>query len=156
MGDDEPRGLFKVDVEKRLKRLIIQKNWNDLEEWSKKYKKITPQQVREKMKNSNSYMKNLNLKESRVLFRKASSTLHTVRHNWKHDKRYREEGLDCVDCLALDPPVIHPDHQDVLVTPTCQGNSDLRQGRRMSEERDVAHFFIDLIDRRIKNYGGKA
>ena len=128
-----------------------EKNWKDLETWSLKYKKITPDQVRNKMKNQNDYTKKLNLSESRVLFRKASSLLQSVRLNWKN--KFRDEGFDCVDCLALNPPVRHPDHQDVLVTPACQGNSDLRQGRDMRDEKAQAHFLMDLINRRNKRYG---
>ena len=140
----------------RIKKQIQAKNWRDLEEWSTKYKKITPEQVKEKKENPSAYIKTLNLHESRILFRKASSTIHTVRLNWKNNRRYREEGYDCIDCLELNPPVRHPDHQDILVTSTCQGNSDLRNTRDMSNPRDTAQFFIDLISRRNRNYGGHA
>ena len=76
-----------------------------------------------------------------------------MRLNWKN--QYRNEGYGCVDCLALDPPVRHPDYQDVLVTPACQGNSDLRQGRDMKDKRMQAHFLIDMIARRNTRYGGQ-
>ena len=68
--------------------------------------------------------------------------------NWKNEKRYKEEGYECIDCLALSPPVHHPDHQDILMTPECQGNSDLRQGRVMSNEKHQAHFLMELFLRR--------
>ena len=115
-------------------------------DWSAKYKKISKEQIIEKMNEQEPYIKKYNLLESRVLFRKASFLLHTVRLNWKN--KYRNEGFDCTECLSLDPPFKHPDHQDILVTPTCLGNSDLREKRDMSSERGQAQFFIDLISRR--------
>ena len=94
-------------------------------------------------------MKTMKLNETRVLFRKAASILHTVRLHWKNNKQYREEGYDCEDCLSLVPPVSHPDHQDYLLSPVCQGNSDLGQGRRVeTNERDQAHFLLEVIARR--------
>ena len=138
---------------RKIKKMVEEKNWNDLIRWSEKYSKIKPEEVKKKKVSPSTYMKTLNLTESRVLFRRSSSILHTVRMNWKNDKRFREEGYDCIDCLSLEPPVRHPDHQDILVTSVCQGNRDLREGRLMSRERDIAHFFLDLIARRNDKYG---
>ena len=136
-----------------MKQKVKEKNWNDLIQWSERYKKIKPEEVKKKKESPSNYIKTLNLRESRILFRKSSSILHTVRMNWMNDKRFKREGYDCIDCLSLKPPVKHPDHQDILVTSVCKGNSDLRAGRLMSREKDQAHFFIDLIARRNKKYG---
>ena len=121
----------------------------DLSTWSETYKKVNSEEVKEKMKNPSTYMKTMNLKETRVLFRKAASILHTVRLHWKNNKQFREEGYDCEDCLSLVPPVSHPDHQDYLLSSVCQGNRDLRQGRRVTtDERDQAHYLMEVIARR--------
>ena len=138
---------------KKIKQKVNEKNWRDLLEWAKQYKKINIEDVKRKMKTTtpNSYVRNLNLRESRVLFRKSSSILQTVRLNWKN--KYKSEGYDCIDCLSLEPPVRHPDHQDILMSSVCKGNSDLRAGRAMDSERGQAHFLIDLIARRNEKYG---
>ena len=141
---------------KKIKNLITQKNWKDLMKWSEQYKKISKEHVVEKMNEQSSYIKKYNLLETRVLFRRASFLLQSVRLNWKNSKKYREEGYDCSDCLSLDPPFRHPDHQDILVTPACLGNSDLRLRRDMSTERGQAQFFIDLISRRKERDKGHA
>ena len=99
---------------RKIKKMVEEKNWNDLIRWSEKYSKIKPEEVKKKKVSPSTYMKTLNLTESRVLFRRSSSILHTVRMNWKNDKRFREEGYDCIDCLSIEPPVRHPDHQDIL------------------------------------------
>ena len=98
------------------------------------------------------YLKNLSLHDSRVLFRKNAYMLKTVRLNFKSDKRYKAEGYLCPDCLSLDPPVSHPDHQDELLT--CQGNSDLRLNRDLSNQIHEAAYYRELIARRIQKYGG--
>ena len=135
-----------------MKQKVQEKNWKDLLQWAEQYKKINIEDVKKKMKmkTMNSYMRNLNLQQSRILFRKSSSILHTVRLNWKN--KYKNEGYDCIDCLSLEPPVRHPDHQDILMTPVCKGNSDLRIGRAMDSERGQAQFLIDLIARRNEKY----
>ena len=78
--------------------------------------------------------------------------LKTVHYNFKSDKRYIDEGYLCPDCLALDPPVSHPDNQEELLT--CQGNLDLRLNRDMSDQKHEARYYRELIERRIQNHGG--
>ena len=110
-----------------IKQRIKQKNLNDLIKWSETYKKINTEEVKRRSMEMTPYMKRMNLKESRVIFRKSCSLLHTVRMNWK--RKYQDDHLDCVDCLELDPPVRHPDTQDALLSSLCLGNNDLKKGR---------------------------
>ena len=70
------------------------------------------------------YFKTLNLNSSRIIFRRNSFMLKTIRSNFKSDQRYKAEGYLCPDCLTLDSPVSHQDTQAALAN--CQGNSDLR------------------------------
>ena len=78
--------------------------------------------------------------------------MQTVRLNFKSDKRFKAEGYLCPDCLSLDPQVSHPDHQDDLLT--CQGNSDLRLHRDLSDQKQEAEYYRDVIARRVQKYGG--
>ena len=129
-----------------MKKIIHKKNWDDLIVMSEKYKKIDTEELKERKKDAHNYTKSMNLEVSRILFRKFSSILHTVKLNWKN--MYKSVGYDCEDCLSLDPPVCHPDSQDILETDACVGNSDLRYGRNMLDMESQAQFYIDLIARR--------
>ena len=44
----------------------------------------------------------------------------------------------------------HPDNQDELLT--CPGNSDLRLHRDLSDQKQEAEFYRELIARRVKKY----
>ena len=69
--------------------------------------------------------------------------------NWKN--QYKGDSLECEDCLRLHPPVSHPDDQDTLMSSVCLGNSDLRQGRDMTDPKHQVQFFRALTNRRNKN-----
>ena len=142
----------KQQWKKEMKMSMKKKNFQDLLQWSMKYKKVDTEIYRSKPYEMGSYLKNLNLHDSRILFRKNCYMLQTVRLNFKSNKRYKAEGYLCPDCLSLDPPVSHPDHQDELLT--CQGNSDIRLNRDLSEPKQEAAFYRELIAKRTQKYGG--
>ena len=114
--------------------------------WSEKYKKVDTEKVKIRSSNPNQYHTTLNLADSRILFRKSARILQTVKMNWKN--QFRDDSLECQDCLSLVPPVSHLDDQDLLMSPVCVGNSDLRIGKYMSNIRHQAQYFRDLIARR--------
>ena len=76
--------------------------------------------------------------------------IHTVRHNFKSNKKYEAEDHLCPDCLALVPPEKHPDTQEQLLH--CKGNKDLRRGKDLGDERDEAQFYREVITRRNQRY----
>ena len=94
------------------------------------------------------YLRRMNLHDSRVLFRYDFKLLQSIQMNQKSNKRYRENSYRCIDCLSVSPPVSHPDSQEALVSEVCQGNSDLRAGRRLSQPKELAMFLRAVISRR--------
>ena len=136
-----------------MRRRIWKKNFQELLQWSEQYRKIDTEKVKMRDMKIAPYLKEHNLVIARVLFRKSCFLLHSIRLNWKNHHRYKTEGYDCIDCLALDPPVRHPDHQETLLTSGCPGNIDLRQGKDIQCPRDQALFYISLIERRKQRYG---
>ena len=135
-----------------MKEKIKRKNFEELLTWSEKYKKVDTDRYKKQKFEMRSYLKTQNLEDARILFRKNSYMLKTVRLNFKSDKRYKAEGYLCPDCLSLDPPVSHPDHQEELLT--CPGNSDLRLNRDLSDLKQEAGYYKELIARRIQKHGG--
>ena len=142
----------KQSWKREMKLKMKKKNFQDLLQWSKKYKKVDTEMYSNKSHEMGSYLKNLNLNDSRVIFRKNCYMLQTVRLNYKSNTRYKAEGYLCPDCLSLNPPVSHPDHQDELLT--CQGNSDIRLKWDLSDQKQEAAFYRECIARRIQKYGG--
>ena len=142
------RGAFK----KLIKSKIETENQRYLLEWSKSYKKVETKNYENKPLKMQSYLMSLNLRDSRVIFRRNCYFLPCVRLNFKSDKKYKSEGYLCPDCLALDPSVSHPDHQDGLLS--CLGNSDLRVGRDLTNLKQEAAYYRDVISRRTQRYGG--
>ena len=98
------------------------------------------------------YLREMNLWDSRVMFRKNCQILQCVKMNQKSNKRYKSEGYNCNDCLALKPPVVHLDDQEALLT--CLGNSDLKLFRDLSDPKDEVSYYRDIIKRRTHRYGG--
>ena len=133
-----------------MTKQIRMRNTEDLVKWSRTYKKIDSEEVKKKLKEHIPYYKTMHLKESCTIFKKNSYILYTVRMNWKNHKKYKTEGFECIDYLALVPPVSNSDHHDILLTPECQGNSIYRQGRDMTSLKHQAHFFMDVILTRNK------
>ena len=99
------------------------------------------------------YFKTLNLIDSRTIFKRNSFTLNTVRENFKGNKQYRKEKYMCVNCLALDPPLEHPDNQGSLLR-SCPGNLDLQQGEMMRSLEGEARFYRKVDERRVQLFGG--
>ena len=98
------------------------------------------------------YFNELSLEKSRLIFRRNCGFLGSVRMNFKQDKKYKAEKYRCPDCLNLNPPLTHTDHQDFLTS--CEGNKDLRTDLSLDKLEDLAEYFRRIIERRIHRYGG--
>ena len=129
-----------------MKQLIKKKNDEELLSWSLIYTKVSTEEYSKTPIELNPLYRSLNLHDSRVLFRKITFLLQTVRHNFHGNKRYKAEGYLCPDCQALTPPVMHPDDQVSLLT--CQGNIDLRLGKDMSDIKQEIEYYREVIKRR--------
>ena len=134
-----------------MKKRIKEKNWKELVLWSQIYKKIDTEKLENQQKEQGEYIKTMNLQNSRMIFKKSSYLIHTVKMNWKN--HYKGDTYECEDCLSLDPPVSHPDDQDLLMSSVCEGNSDLRRGRDMFRLHHQAQFYRELVQRRNMRRG---
>ena len=137
---------------RRMKSLLAKKNYEDILEWGREYKKINLESYDRQEFTMKEYLKTLNLKNARMIFRRNCGMIQTVRSNFKNDKRYKSEKYLCPDCRHLEIPVSHVDQQDLLTT--CEGNRDLREGLELSNLSQLAEYFRRVIDRRTQRYGG--
>ena len=137
---------------KRIRCKIQEENHQYLLQWSQSYKKVNTEKYANKPLKIQPYLLNLNLQDARTIFHRNCYFLPCVRLNFKSDKKNKSEGYLCPDCLAIDPPVSHPDHQDSLLS--CLGNSDLRVGRDMTNLKEEAAYYREIISRRTQRFGG--
>ena len=156
------RNTFKVECSKffsfskqawkrAMKRMIKQKNTEELLNWSDSYKKISREKYENQELRLDPNFRCLNLQDSRIYFRKTCFLLQTVRLNYKSNKQYKAESYLCPDCLSLDPPISHPDDQASLLT--CHGNSDLRVGKNLRNLKEEMEYYRNIISRRTQKYG---
>ena len=151
-GVSDIRNYTKVQFKKLIRKKMLAQNLEDLLDREKGTKKVNINDYNNCEFKLKEYFKTLNLNSSRMIFRRNSHMLKTVRSNFKSDKRYKAEGFLCPDCLAPDPPISHQDTQEALAT--CQGNRDLRQGLDLSQLKQEADFYQSIIARRIQKFGG--
>ena len=75
------------------KRLVKSKlsiqNAEDLFHWGANYKKINLESYNKNELKMKSYLKDLSLKNARVIFRRNCGMIQTVRYNFKNDQRYK-------------------------------------------------------------------
>ena len=148
----EIRNYSKVQFKRMIRKKMLVQNFEDLSDRAKGLKKVNIENYDKSEFKLKDYFKSLNLQSSRIIFRRNSHMLKTVRTNFKSDKKYKAEGFLCPDCLTLDPPVSHQDTQEALAT--CQGNSDLRQGLDLSQLKQEADYYQSIITRRTQKFGG--
>ena len=134
-----------------LKKKLSLKNFEDLCQLAKGYKKINIDNYGSQLKRQE-YMKKLSLSVARIIFRRNCGMIQTIRSNFKNDKRYKSEKYLCPDCRHLVPPVSHVDQQDLITS--CEGNRDLREGLELSDLKQLAEYFRLVIERRVQRYGG--
>ena len=131
-----------------MRKKVSQKNKEDLFSQSKNYKKIDLRNYEGEVKMKD-YMRNLNLSSGRMIFRKNSFMIKTVMMNFKAEKRYKSLNYICQECLNLNPPVSHLDHQEALLS-NCQGNADLRVDLDLDDNNQLAEYLRRVIDRRTQ------
>ena len=148
----EIRNYSKVQFKRMIRKKMLVQNFEDLSDHAKGLKKVNIENYDKSEFKLKDYFKSLNLQSSRIIFRRNSHMLKTVRTNFKSDKKYKAEGFLCPDCLTLDPPVSHQDTQEALAT--CQGNSDLRQGLDLSQLKQEADYYQSIITRQTQKFGG--
>ena len=142
----------KYQWRKFVKRQIKSKNSKELVELSRGYKKIKTEEYENCDLQIKDYLLSLNLSDARILFRYECELVQTIHMNFKSHRRYKEENYLCPDCLTLDPPVSHTDSQEALLS--CDGNSDLRRGLNLGNQKHLATYLKAVVSRRNLKHGG--
>ena len=88
-----------------------------------------------------SYLKNLNVMDARIIFKKRSSMMQHVKCNYMNDARNVKSLWQCNSCLS------NIDNMDHVLW--CQSYKELRCGKQLEKDKDLANYLHDVF--RIRN-----
>ena len=88
-----------------------------------------------------SYITEMKLREARTLFRVRSSMI-PVKMNMKSNTKYAQELWKCDDCMSMDS------QSHIL---WCPAYAPLREGKTLSNDLDLVHYFQAVIKIREDN-----
>ena len=111
-------------------------NRNDLLKRIQSYKKLDYEQLSKENLCLQSYLKSLNLSDSRLFFAIRCKMTRTVQMNFKGDRHFAANKWKCVSCGLADT-------QEHLLH--CSGYSYLRQNKNLSNVGDMNEYFRSII-----------
>ena len=97
--------------------------------------------MRNEPKKKNDYIELENIPHGRILF-KHRSNMYKSKLNFKNDPTFRMEGYLCNSCMSKEDDNLH-----VLF---CDSYRDLRQGKSLSNDKDLATYLLQVLNIREK------
>ena len=120
-------------------------NKDDLLNQIKGYKKLNFEQLQTEEFNRKSYISSLNIHESRMRFKIKSHMTPSIRMNFQSDVQHTRDLWACPGCLTeLDIGCRDPQYHVMI----CPSYADLRQDKDLTKDRDVVHYFQQVIKQR--------
>ena len=128
--------LFEENISKAgwktmVKSAIRKENEREVLEAMNGYKKLKERPIVRESLGMKDYVEKLSLYEARIIFKHKSSMSRYVKMNYKGDKKYKQEGWKCDDCLQLDT-------EDHLLS--CIGYEELRKNLNLEINKDLAAY----------------
>ena len=124
-----------------VKKAILQKNESDLREAMKTKKKLKDRKISHDNYGMKSYVSNLNIHETRNIFKHRSAMTQNVKLNYKGVKQYELQGWKCNECGNLDS-------EDHLLW--CDGYMDLRESLNLGTDKDLSEYLQKIQIKRMK------
>ena len=130
----ELRSISKWRWKTTVKKFVLKKNQESLLESIQKYKKLDYHQMSQESFERKSYLSNMKLEDSRMLFRISSQML-DLKVNMKN--KYRNQSLTCRLCRSDDPESVQaeekPEESQFHLANECETFSSLRSETDFSE-----------------------
>ena len=130
--------LSKAQWKRRIKEAVEKKNEKELKERIMKLEKL--EQMKEEKYEQKDYLKVLTMEEARTFFR-LRSRVFKCKMNQSSERRNRESLWKCSGCGCVDSQshIIH-----------CVAYQDLRTGKNLDSDQDVARYFKEVLRIREK------
>ena len=138
INEDELIQSNKVQFRRLLKDKMKQKNFNDLQDMMKRYKKYDYLSHKDEEFEMKGYMKTMKLKDARTMFSLNSKTTDTIKSHKMSDKNYSSNLWEC-ECGTTD---------SIGHVIRCVKYQDLRESRDLTNDVDLCKYFQDVICRR--------
>ena len=140
----EIEGLLDNSVPKSSFKRIVKSKLNDMNDEEIKsemnnFKKMDL--MRKEPKKKNDYIKKENIPHGRILF-KHRRNMYKSKLNLKNDPTFRKEGYLCDSCMSKEDDNLH-----VLF---CDSYRDLRQGKSLLNDKDLATYLLQVLNIRKK------
>ena len=129
------RSMSKKQWKSLVKRTILTKNEEEIKVKLKKYSKLKDDSIVDENFDKKSYLKSLNLMDSRLMYRIRSKTT-GAKMNQKSDEDYSNELWKCEDCGNVDT------QSHIL---WCPSYAPLREDKNISEEKDLVDYFREVF-----------
>ena len=138
--------LFEQNISKAgwktlVKSAIRKENEREVLEAMKGYKKLKERPIVRESLGMKDYVEKLSLYEARIIFKHKSSMSRYVKMNYKGDKKYKQEGWKCDNCLQLD-------NEDHLLS--CIGYEELRKNLNLEINKDLAAYLHKIYMKRTE------
>ena len=139
--------IFEVEITKpQWKRLVKQtikkENESDLRIKMKSYAKLKYSDMMKDKCEIKPYIKDLSVIDARQIFKKKSSMSRFVKMNYMNEARYVKDLWLCDSCQ------ISTDSMDHVTW--CPSYRELRKGRNMDDDKDMAKYLHDVMSIRSK------
>ena len=140
----------KFQFKRLVKKKILELNKSKLLELAqnKKYKKVDFKELAENDFKVKPYFKNLTIADSRLKFKLVSKMMPYIKMNFPSDKRFASDSWSCENCKLTNVEVEKPkDTQEHVLV--CSAYEKLRQGKNLSEDKDLVDYFRQVLNHRM-------
>ena len=156
MNVSQLSAMNKWQFKRKVKTYIYELNKTQLLESSKKYKKLTFDELRSQTFERKSYFYNLSLDDARMRFRIASKTVPTIPANYP--SKYRRSGrpLTCPTCSQS--PTSSMDREEMVMPllsqshllTECSAVAEFRDECNPSEDASLVRFFRRVVAKHME------
>ena len=134
--------LSKSSWKRKVKSSVLKKNYAEILEMSKKYKKTNHDELKNEEVGLKQYMKNLSLPDARLKFALRSRMTRFIQMNYKGNPAYKSNGWKCNHCKL-------PDTQEHVMQ--CDLYKSLRKNVNFDSDKELVDYFRNVLKLRKEN-----
>ena len=161
IGVNDIREVTKYHWKKKVKSYVADLNKKELLEDSKRYKKISYDDLSQDTFERKKYFSSLDLESARLRFRISSNMVEGVRSHFPRKYRSRGKNLLCLSCTN-DSKISLENSKDVVsnaprddlthIMTECLVYEEMRANKDiMSSDSDLVAFFREVLEHRTQN-----
>ena len=126
----------KFQWKRKIKRIIFDKNKDDLIKMSRRYKKISFDSETD-LETRHHFLHDLNVRDARMLFKIRSCMVPSIQMNFPSDKKFTANSWLCVGCNGSLDTQTH-----VIL---CNSYETVRTGLNLDHEKDLVKYFQEIV-----------